>query len=155
MRYLMTLLLTIVLIACQNGENSSGNNEGTPTPADAESQLYQEMMDIHDLVMPKMGQLNQLSQQLTTSLTTLGKEQENIKTQIEKTIKDLQQADEGMMDWMHGVKPLGQLRKEKKHEDIMGYIEAEKSKIEKVQQLTDVSIKSAEQILKGLEEEKK
>jgi hypothetical protein len=61
------------------------------------STQMEEVMTIHDEVMPKMGTLSKLVAELKTKVdtTAAGKE-------YEVAMKDLQEANKSMMDWMKG-----------------------------------------------------
>ena len=152
MKYLLNLLLFTALLAACQGSADQSEADQTPSKEEKESALYQEMMDIHDIVMPKMGTMSQLGQQLKAQLEKLEKGDDALKPQMEKIVADLSKADEGMMDWMHGVESLGKLRESKSHEEIMAYIEGEKLKIEGVQELTESSIETAQALLKQFAE---
>jgi hypothetical protein len=66
--------------------------------------LYNEAMDIHDEVMPKMGNLMSLKRKLKDTLDTPGlteAQQNDFKSRVQL----LDSAQKSMMDWMHGVYP--------------------------------------------------
>lgn len=64
---------------------------------DAKSTQMEQVMAIHDEVMPKMGTLGRLVEQLNQKVdtTAMGK-------QYGAAMKDLQAANKSMMDWMKG-----------------------------------------------------
>lgn len=94
----------------------------------AEQKAWDEMMVIHDEVMPRMSEINALSKTIETALadTTLSEELRSVAGQ---TLADLQAADKGMWDWMYGLQQLPDLRAGAKHEEIMSYIASETAKI--------------------------
>ncbi|GMN09774.1 hypothetical protein MTsPCn9_18170 [Croceitalea sp. MTPC9] len=86
MRTLVFILLLMIGISCKQEKKV----EEGPTQ-------MEEVMAIHDEVMPKMGTLSKLVAELKTKVdtTATGK-------QYETAMKDLQDANKSMMDWMMG-----------------------------------------------------
>lgn len=86
--------------------------------------LEDEVIAIHDEVMPKMGDMHMARKNLREILKKA--EDEAAKTEILTMISDLESADEGMMTWMHEWKvPENEPEKTE-------YLEKEKVKITKV-----------------------
>lgn len=105
--------------------------------------LYQEVMDIHDAVMPKVHDIQKLSKQLEEKA-----KEENLnegqKAEIQKTLQQLEAADKSMWDWMNGFKqPDPELSEEK----TMELLTIEKEKISKVSDLMLGSINAAQELL--------
>ena len=73
-------------------------------PENGNQLLYNEAMDIHDEVMPKMGSLMSLKRKLKDTLDTPGLTEAQ-KQDIESRVQLLDSAHKSMMDWMHGVYP--------------------------------------------------
>ena len=111
----------------------------------AEQQLWDEVMAVHDEVMPKMGEINQLGRDLRAKSEGLDSTLTDQRNQIMAGISALEQADEGMMSWMSAIEPLDELRESKTHEQILAYLKEEQQKIAKVK----------EDMLKSMEEGKK
>ncbi len=84
--YLTALFLAVVTLACKTEKK---------TP-DSSTQMEQ-VMAIHDEVMPKMGKLGKLVAELKQKVDTTEQGQN-----YEAAMKDLQAAHESMMDWMQG-----------------------------------------------------
>ena len=63
------------------------------------STIEADVIAIHDEVMPKMGALHVAKKELKKILEVT--EEESVKTEISKMISNLENADEGMMEWMH------------------------------------------------------
>ncbi|MDX1940078.1 MAG: hypothetical protein SFU99_05965 [Saprospiraceae bacterium] len=110
-----------------------------------EQQLWDQVMAVHDEVMPKMGEMNQLSRDLRTKLEELDTTLTEQREQMMMGIRALEQADEGMMSWMSAIEPLDELHENKTHEEIMAYLKEEQQKVSKVK----------EDMLKSIEEGKK
>ena len=106
--------------------------------------LRDELMAIHDDVMPKMGELSTLAGQLKQIIATDSTLTETERTKIESAIMRMALADEGMMDWMATFRQPEMLRGKMENEAILQYLEAEKQKI------NDVSV----QIRSGIEDGK-
>lgn len=95
-----------------------------------EKSMYDQVMDIHDEVMPKMGDLHKAKKQLQDSLantTTLTDEQ---KKEMEGTILMLDSASDSMMDWMHDFNPPEASNKEAFNK----YMESELVKVKKMKE---------------------
>lgn len=99
-------LLLIVLFGVVAACGKSGQDT-TPANPDAEHTnqiLYNEAIDIHDEVMPKMGSLMALKRKLKDTLDTPGLTEAQQKD-FETRIQLLDSAYQSMMDWMRGVYP--------------------------------------------------
>lgn len=84
---LFTLLaLFFILNACKDG----GDKTKEPTQ-------MEQVMIVHDEVMPKMGKLSKLVAELKAKVDTT-----ETGMQYEAAMKDLQDANKSMMDWMRG-----------------------------------------------------
>jgi hypothetical protein len=91
-----------VLAAC--GKSGKDAPAGDAVTENTNHVLYNEAMDIHDEVMPKMGNLMSLKRSLKDTLDTPGLT-EALKKDIESRVQLLDSAQKSMMDWMHGVYP--------------------------------------------------
>lgn len=137
------ILLALAFLA---GLSACGTNQAQ----EAEQQkLWDEMMVVHDEVMPKMSDINALSKQMeaATADTALTDE---LRDAARKALYDLQAADKAMWDWMYGLQQLPDLRNGKKHEDILKYLQDEIGKITEVKNAMLGSIEAAEALKKQL-----
>ena len=93
------IILVLFLVGCgSKGSDNSGQ-------VDKDNQvLYNEIMDIHDEVMPKTEQLYNISKQLKGNLkeATMDAERELLQNQIDY----FDSVNMMMMDWMHEFKTL-------------------------------------------------
>ncbi len=109
-----------------------------------QDKLYDEVMFIHDEVMPKMTNITGLTKELKgkkSKLVNSKCEFENEdEAKINKVLDRLSVAEEEMWDWMHEFKR----PEEGSHEEIMQYLEGEKIKIDNVRQNMLASIRAAE-----------
>jgi hypothetical protein len=91
--------------------------------------LYDEVMKVHDEVMPKMNDIYKLKEQLKKQIAdTTGVVGEKRKA-IESAIVKLDAASESMMVWMRSFNPLPDSLGEDKARE---YLEQEREKIETV-----------------------
>ncbi len=126
-RFGVLFCLAIAIFAC----NSGPTNE----------QLHQEVMDIHDAVMPKIHEIQQLSKQLEEK-----SKEPNLSApdagRIKHTLTQLEAADKAMWDWMNAFKkPDDSLPADKVKELLL----AEKEKISKVSEMMLSSIEAAKE----------
>ena len=111
-----------------------------------EPSKMENVMNIHDEVMPKMGTLGKLVGQLKPMADSHGAESAEF-----KAMKDLQEANRSMMDWMQGfgdrfdseeIMNGKELSDEKK-----AWLKEEEEKVQQVKQNINSSIERAEEIL--------
>lgn len=105
MKNIVKLLVIAVfgaLAAC--GKSGKEAPAGDPVTENTNQILYNEAMDIHDEVMPKMGSLMALKRKLKDTLETPGLT-EPFRKDVENRIHLVDSAHKSMMDWMHGVYP--------------------------------------------------
>ena len=102
--------------------------------------LYNQVMDIHDEVMPKTEELYNISKKLKAALKESSSEEEA--ELMQRKIDYLDSVNSMMMDWMHGFKTLPDTTSE---ENAQAYYEDQLEKVKKVK----------EAILTALEKEKK
>lgn len=109
------------------------HHAGDPVSEEGGNQaLDQEIMKIHDEVMPKMDEIYRLKEQLKNKIATTPALAEEKKQELENTIAGLDSASESMMDWMHQYSPIPDSvdGAEKARE----YLENEMEKIRKVKE---------------------
>ncbi len=108
-----------------------------------EDRLRADLMQVHDEVMPRMGELTMLAGQVKEILKQDTLLPAETRGQFEATVREMEMAEEGMMDWMAGFRQPEVLRATMGHEQIMAYLNAEKDKI------TEVSVQIKSGIEKG------
>jgi len=133
--------LIVLFTACLLSVSSCKEEKKVEEPSRMEN-----VMNVHDEVMPKMGTLGKLVGQLKPMADSLGAES------IEaKAMKDLQYANKAMMDWMQGfgnhfdaeeIMKGKELSEEKKK-----LLKEEEDKINKVKADINSSIEKAQEIL--------
>ncbi len=103
--------------------------------------LYDEVMKVHDEVMPKMDDIYKLKQALKKQMADSSNLAVEKRKTIEAAILRLDSASEGMMVWMRNFNPLPDSLGEEK---ARGYLEDQQEKIKKVK----------EEMLKAIDEAK-
>ncbi len=96
----------------------------------AEKPLYDQVMDIHDEVMPKMNDLYKLKKGLQDSIANTPNISEETKKEFEETILVLDSASNSMMVWMRAFNPPEQTDKEA----FQKYMESELVKVKKMRE---------------------
>jgi hypothetical protein len=141
---LLTLLVAILfsLSGCGQKSNDHGHeHHGQEEEKSPNQSLYDEVMDVHDEVMPKMDDIYKLKEKLKKQLAEAPTMVEEKKKDLEKTILQLDSASEGMMVWMRNFNPIPDSLGEEK---ARKYLEEQKAKVTKVK----------EDMLKAIEEAK-
>ena len=105
--------------------------------------LYDEVMYIHDDVMPKMRDIHSNKKLLQSQLDTI--QNDSLRTTILNQLSQLKKADDAMMDWMadFSVDNMDQNQKQT-------YLLAQKDSITKVRDLMLSSIADSEKLLSEL-----
>jgi Mg2+ and Co2+ transporter CorA len=135
------LLLAALLIL-----SSCSKNQQTPEAAsdsDNPNQiLYDQVMDVHDEVMPKMDEIMKLKRSLQEQIANTPDMVVERKQQLEKMISNLDSASHAMMDWMHKFNPLPDSTDQEK---ARAYLESEMERIRNVKTLMLETIDKAKQ----------
>ena len=145
---------SLAFTACDNN-NSANGSASAPTANEAlQQKAWDAMMVTHDEVMPKMSDINRVNNELqewavANKETIAGRDLERITV----SLKELNAADDGMMNWMNALQQLDGLRAEKKHEEIMTYLEEQTQIITKVKGQMLSSIKNGQALLTELKAE--
>jgi paraquat-inducible protein B len=140
---LIIIILVIALSgACQTNQKENGKN-----------QLRNEVIEIHDEIMPEMQTTYNLRKRLSEKLDSIQhvdseQEIEPVKNEIEVAIQKLNEANQNMMQWMRNFNPDFQGEQE---DEKMAYYQIEKDKIVEVQDQFSKAILQAEETLTKLE----
>lgn len=114
----------MIAISCRQKESASQN-----TPTASNQNLEEEILRVHDEVMPKMSDINRLSNQLREIKKNAGQTPDGQPITIEgldETLKELRTAEQGMSDWM---KNYGDTKANLKDENLKDFYEKELKKI--------------------------
>ncbi|MBN8577315.1 MAG: hypothetical protein J0L66_10240 [Cytophagales bacterium] len=131
------LLLILFLTACEKGQQATSEAEETDNPNQV---LYDQVMDVHDEVMPKMDEIMKLKRQLKEQIANTPDMVVERKQQLEKIISNLDSASTAMMNWMHKFNPLPDTADQEK---ARAYLEVEMERIRSVKNLMLESIDKA------------
>lgn len=144
----MRILITLTLLSLGISFSACDSLAST-----AEKSAFETMMDVHDEIMPKMGEVNQLSRQLKGLEAASDTTNRQLMGEIDNAIRALESADQDMMAWMNvnGGNKLKQLRKNKTHDETMAYILDEEEKIIKIKEDIENSIQQAKNVLEKVE----
>jgi hypothetical protein len=105
--FFFTLLCCAIigLYSCENVAKASHTTTSTVALTNAEAaKYYQQAIAIHDEVMPKMGKMDELKEKLEKKLTTTRFKSPNEGIPYQAAIKNLETADDMMMDVMAEMK---------------------------------------------------
>ena len=119
------LFFCIFLITIGCTQTSKENQE--TEEEDPNKKLYEQVMDIHDEVMPSMDELYSLKRQLNDKIANSPDLVEEKRKDIDNTIHLIDSASRGMMTWMNEFKP-----EEHNDEDLRVYLESEMKRVQKV-----------------------
>lgn len=130
------LLVMVFVITWSCGQKSHDHDEHNQRDGDAIEEggnqvLYDEVMKVHDEVMPKMNDIYKLKEELKNQIANTPNIAEEKKKEIEATILKLDSASEGMMVWMRNFNPLPDSLGE---EQAKEYLENEMEKVKKVRE---------------------
>ena len=127
----LTLLMLLLIFYACNEKQKAAKTVQTP--------LYEEVMAIHDQVMPEMTTIHNLKKDLKAM------EKPEIKDIILNEIKELNDADEAMMSWMAAFK----VPEDKTQEEA--YLLLEKEKIKQVSDIMYSSMDRAKKMIDSLQ----
>jgi uncharacterized lipoprotein YehR (DUF1307 family) len=114
---LMVLVLAGALAGCGQKEK--------------EKSLYDEVMDIHDEVMPKMEDIYKIKKSLQDSIANTPDMAAETKTKFEQRILQLDSASNSMMVWMREFNPPDQKKDQQAFDQ---YMESELVKVKKMRE---------------------
>lgn len=121
----MKLLLKIAFLVVIGALVGCKKNE-----KEIEKPLYDQVMDIHDEVMPKMNDLYKIKKQLKDSITNTPDMADEQKEKFEQTILEVESAASSMMVWMREFNPPEATDKEAFNK----YMESELVKVKKMRE---------------------
>src|SRR5262245_34128266 len=101
--------LVVILAACGQKSHEHEHDHGDgheQTEAGHNQVLYEEVMKIHDKVMPKMEDIYKLKRELQKKIEDTPAMAAEKKKELEALIAKLDSADHSMMTWMHEFNPL-------------------------------------------------
>ncbi len=143
MRPTFTLLLLAFLVTFSGCQKSGEDHDHADDIHESENSpnqaLYDEVMNIHDEVMPKMNDLHKAKTSLQTRLEMPGLG-ENEKQDLQNKIARIDSASESMMVWMRQFNPIPDSAGEDK---ARAYLENELVKVKDVRENILRALKTA------------
>ncbi len=120
----------LTIVSCQQSNTAHHHDEGMePDSVSANTILYNQVMDIHDEVMPKMEDLYNMKKNLEEKLKE--NPAADVKADIELRLAEVDSASKMMMDWMHEFNPPADTADQ---EQARAYLEAEMEKVKRVKE---------------------
>ena len=128
---LAPFIITFVLLlaSCQQNSGDDQHESHDLSERGPNQELYDEVMSVHDEVMPKMNDLHKAKTSLQTRLGLPGVN-EFEKQEIGRKIARIDSASEGMMIWMRQFEPLSD--SQVGEDSARAYLELELQKVKKV-----------------------
>ncbi len=131
MKSILSLTFLLFAVACTQKSEHAHHNPGNDTSDNPNQVLYNEVMDIHDEVMPKMEDLYNLKKDLTDKIASTPTMVAEERQQLEQRIAHIDSVSDLMMVWMRQFNPLPDSAD---HEAARAYLESEMEKIKKVRE---------------------
>ncbi len=136
MKFILSFLIIVLFISCGAGLSKEEKNK-----KNIENKIM-EVMEVHDSVMPKTGNIFKLKKKLSSIEKALN---DSIQLKEIYSVKqELVAADDAMMQWMHEFKEADPYME---FEEKMKYYDNEKNKIISVRNLIHESILRAEKTI--------
>jgi predicted nucleic acid-binding Zn-ribbon protein len=142
---LLAVLVIFSMMSCtRSGDHSTMNHDSDQTQEEGPNQaLYNQMMDVHDEVMPRMDEIMKLKRQLQEEIANSPDMVVERKQELENIISNLDSASNSMMTWMHRINEFNPLADSVNQEKAREYLESEMEEIKKVKELMIESIDKA------------
>ncbi|MBZ0246419.1 MAG: hypothetical protein K8H85_10760 [Cyclobacteriaceae bacterium] len=139
--YKLLILFLVVLAACGKPSDQSGGEMGSEDANEDPNQaLYDQVMNLHDEVMPKMEDIYKIKSQLQEKIANSPDLVKERKEALERMILTLDSANNSMMDWMHQFNPLPDSVDE---EQSRAYLESQMEKIKEVKEIMITTLEEA------------
>ncbi len=151
MKRISLLLLLIVAISCnstkkEESETTQNSEESIPDEVQIQQAIYDELMEVHDEMMPKMEDLMSIKGKLiekNDALEELGLASDG--TVYTEAIETIENADEAMMNWMRNFEPMNDGQP---HEEIVEYYTAQKAKMDSVKVVMESALQLGNDLIK-------
>lgn len=140
MKYIYILIITaFVAASCGKSAEQTGHEGHDMMGTESDSTntiLYNQVMDIHDEVMPKMEDLYNIKKDLKAKAEAATGEE---KAKLELRVAKIDSASQLMMDWMHEFNPPADTAD---LESSRAYLEGEMEKVKRVKDAIEETLKS-------------
>ncbi len=141
---LVLILLLITAFSCKQNKHQV---EGVPfsNPTEQEANLYKNIIDVHDEVMPKMSEIADLKAKLKIEKEMIPvSESDPKRSAINAHLSELNKGEEGMFTWMNNFAAINDLPRE----EILPFLIKEESQVQVMADQINASIASAQEFLK-------
>jgi len=145
-------IIIILFITACNNQPAQPHNPATEGPRTKEDSLFKDILDAHDVAMPKIGKLKsfqQLARQQLDSLAKLPAKDRSasapLKLSLDSLLESLQYAEMSMDTWMMEFVPDSLSNDMEKR---LQYLESEKQKATRMKDNVLGSIEKAKEMLK-------
>ncbi len=138
----LIIIALFAMAACGKSGEHDHSQDDSATEEGPNQALYDQVMDVHDEVMPKMDEIMKLKRELQDKIANSPDMVLERKEQLEKVISNLDSASTSMMNWMHEFNPLPDSVDQERARE---YLESEMERIRKVKVLTLESIDKAKE----------
>jgi hypothetical protein len=132
------LAAALIVISC--GKSKVSHDHSSMSADSANTALNSIIMEKHDEVMPKMGELYNLKKKLQDTITNTKGLSSEKKAEFETLIHVLDSANDSMMAWMHAYDPAKDSADQEKNR---AYLESEIEKINNIGEQTSEAIEKA------------
>ena len=147
MKYLAFLLTLTLFTACgDDSVSSDAELQRLEAARTAQNAAYEGMVAAHDRIMPMMGQVTAAQRAVKEKMETKGLADDH-KDLLEAAYEQLEDAEDGMMEWMQNMKPLETLRETMDNDAIITYIREESADITDVETQINTSIATARELV--------
>jgi len=147
-QFLMSMTMFSLLMACGHSAAEQAAKEREAENIKAQEQKWDQVMSIHDEVMPLIPDINTSIKELKENITD--DTAEDRKEHIMSIIGKLESADEGMFSWMANIRQIEPLRDSMNHQEIMQYLEKEMVAVTKVKVNILLSLEEGQTLLNHL-----
>ncbi|MCB9081990.1 MAG: hypothetical protein H6555_09800 [Lewinellaceae bacterium] len=137
LRFFYFASMVLVFASCSNTEKVQES---------AQDQLRDQVMAIHDEVMPKIADINRATLEFKKAIAVDSTLEDTLRERVAKSILQLEAADEGMMSWMSTFRQPASLRETQSHEAIMAYLQEQLTAVKEVEENMLQSLKEADEI---------
>ncbi len=110
-----------------------------------EKQVYEDMMDVHNKVMPKMSEVNAVKRDLMDYNHNLDENSLPLKDSVLNTIMKLSDTEDRMSDWMDAI---SERNKNIKPDAMLGFLKSEKDSITHIENDVLLNLATARELLK-------
>lgn len=138
---ILFLGLIITISSCNRAQKGEHAKENAPS-GNPNQALYDQVMDVHDEVMPKTDEIYKLKKDIQDKIAKSPDLAADKRKELDRILLELDSADDSMMDWMHKFNPLPDTANQERARE---YLENEMEKIKKVRELINGSIQKAKE----------